>query len=220
MDYYDWYADELFDLVDPLIGDLNVFSIPVVELDENGKAKVDENGNEIFKIVNFIVVGVETTDDGRVKLITYEEKAETVSADASVAIVKADLANTSGDYDIARDAASAAGAALYDATKGLEEAEEKLNEENGKVVKAREKYNTAKAEYDKAVKALEEAEKALNKALRKSYDEEGKPERDKDGNIIYLGDVADAEKLMPPKSTWFEPKLLSGLFIHDINGIL
>ena len=26
--------------------------------------------------------------------------------------------------------------------------------------------------------------------------------------------VADAGKLMPPKSTWFEPKLRSGLFIH------
>lgn len=28
--------------------------------------------------------------------------------------------------------------------------------------------------------------------------------------------VADAGRLMPPKSTWFEPKLLSGLFIHRI----
>ena len=28
--------------------------------------------------------------------------------------------------------------------------------------------------------------------------------------------VADAGLLMPPKSTWFEPKLLSGLFIHRI----
>lgn len=28
--------------------------------------------------------------------------------------------------------------------------------------------------------------------------------------------VADAGLLMPPKSTWFEPKLLSGLFIHEI----
>lgn len=27
--------------------------------------------------------------------------------------------------------------------------------------------------------------------------------------------VADAQKLMPPKSTWFEPKLRSGLFIHE-----
>lgn len=26
--------------------------------------------------------------------------------------------------------------------------------------------------------------------------------------------VADNEKIMPPKSTWFEPKLLSGLFVH------
>lgn len=29
-------------------------------------------------------------------------------------------------------------------------------------------------------------------------------------------DVANAGKLMPPKSTWFEPKLLSGLFIRQI----
>ncbi|MBR4173813.1 MAG: DUF1015 domain-containing protein [Lachnospiraceae bacterium] len=29
--------------------------------------------------------------------------------------------------------------------------------------------------------------------------------------------VADAKLLMPPKSTWFEPKLRSGLFIHDIR---
>jgi len=29
--------------------------------------------------------------------------------------------------------------------------------------------------------------------------------------------VADAGKIMPPKSTWFEPKLRSGIFIHDIN---
>lgn len=29
--------------------------------------------------------------------------------------------------------------------------------------------------------------------------------------------VADAGQLMPPKSTWFEPKLLSGLFIHEID---
>lgn len=28
--------------------------------------------------------------------------------------------------------------------------------------------------------------------------------------------VADAGRLMPPKSTWFEPKLRSGLFLHEI----
>ncbi len=32
-----------------------------------------------------------------------------------------------------------------------------------------------------------------------------------------LFSVADAGKLMPPKSTWFEPKLRSGLFIHEID---
>lgn len=29
--------------------------------------------------------------------------------------------------------------------------------------------------------------------------------------------IADAGKIMPPKSTWFEPKLLSGLFIHKLH---
>ena len=29
--------------------------------------------------------------------------------------------------------------------------------------------------------------------------------------------VADAGRLMPPKSTWFEPKLRSGLFLHDLE---
>jgi uncharacterized protein (DUF1015 family) len=30
-------------------------------------------------------------------------------------------------------------------------------------------------------------------------------------------DVADAGLIMPPKSTWFEPKLLSGMVIHEIR---
>ena len=29
--------------------------------------------------------------------------------------------------------------------------------------------------------------------------------------------VADADKIMPPKSTWFEPKLASGLFVHKLS---
>ncbi len=36
-------------------------------------------------------------------------------------------------------------------------------------------------------------------------------------SIAELFDVADANKLMPPKSTWFEPKLRSGLFIHKLS---
>lgn len=29
--------------------------------------------------------------------------------------------------------------------------------------------------------------------------------------------VANDKRIMPPKSTWFEPKLLSGLFVHNID---
>lgn len=36
-------------------------------------------------------------------------------------------------------------------------------------------------------------------------------------SIQELFAVADANRLMPPKSTWFEPKLRSGLFIHELD---
>lgn len=36
-------------------------------------------------------------------------------------------------------------------------------------------------------------------------------------SIMELFKVADAGMLMPPKSTWFEPKLRSGLFIHKLS---
>lgn len=36
-------------------------------------------------------------------------------------------------------------------------------------------------------------------------------------SIEELFAVADAKRLMPPKSTWFEPKLRSGLFIHALS---
>ncbi|MEZ5278304.1 MAG: DUF1015 family protein [Opitutaceae bacterium] len=32
--------------------------------------------------------------------------------------------------------------------------------------------------------------------------------------VTQLMDIADAGQIMPPKSTWFEPKLRSGLFVH------
>ena len=47
---------------------------------------------------------------------------------------------------------------------------------------------------------------------------------DEDGNLTgnhaICFDVADAGMLMPPKSTWFEPKLRSGLFIHGLKILL
>ena len=36
-------------------------------------------------------------------------------------------------------------------------------------------------------------------------------------SIGELFSVADAGRLMPPKSTWFEPKLRSGLFLHELG---
>lgn len=36
-------------------------------------------------------------------------------------------------------------------------------------------------------------------------------------SLSELMNIADAGKVMPPKSTWFEPKLLSGLFIHKLS---
>ena len=35
--------------------------------------------------------------------------------------------------------------------------------------------------------------------------------------VDQLMDIADADQIMPPKSTWFEPKLRSGLFIHTLD---
>lgn len=36
-------------------------------------------------------------------------------------------------------------------------------------------------------------------------------------SIDQLMTIADEDKIMPPKSTWFEPKLRSGLFIHSLD---
>ena len=36
-------------------------------------------------------------------------------------------------------------------------------------------------------------------------------------SIEQLMTIADENKIMPPKSTWFEPKLRSGLFIHSLD---
>ena len=30
--------------------------------------------------------------------------------------------------------------------------------------------------------------------------------------------IADAGRIMPPKATWFEPKLRSGLIIHKLDN--
>ena len=39
-------------------------------------------------------------------------------------------------------------------------------------------------------------------------------------SIEQLLAVSDADLMMPPKSTWFEPKLRSGLFVHALDDEL
>jgi uncharacterized protein (DUF1015 family) len=36
-------------------------------------------------------------------------------------------------------------------------------------------------------------------------------------SICELIELADQDQIMPPKSTWFEPKLRSGLFVHLLS---
>ena len=36
-------------------------------------------------------------------------------------------------------------------------------------------------------------------------------------SLTQLMNIADDNKVMPPKSTWFEPKLRSGIFIHKLS---
>ncbi len=36
-------------------------------------------------------------------------------------------------------------------------------------------------------------------------------------SVAQMMDIADAGQVMPPKSTWFEPKLRSGLLIHELD---
>ena len=38
-------------------------------------------------------------------------------------------------------------------------------------------------------------------------------------SLAELFDIADAGEVMPPKSTWFEPKLRDGLFVHVLDSL-
>ncbi len=60
------------------------------------------------------------------------------------------------------------------------------------------------------IRGLEELEKRANSDMKLAFSMYPT-------SISELFDVADADLLMPPKSTWFEPKLRSGLFIHRIE---
>ncbi|TGE39157.1 DUF1015 domain-containing protein [Desulfosporosinus fructosivorans] len=60
------------------------------------------------------------------------------------------------------------------------------------------------------IRGLKELEKRANSDMRLAF-------AMYPTTINELFEVSDADKLMPPKSTWFEPKLRSGLFIHELQ---
>lgn len=64
-------------------------------------------------------------------------------------------------------------------------------------------------EFIGGIRGLSELEKKVKEGMRVSFSMYPT-------SITELFDVADQNLLMPPKSTWFEPKLRSGLFIHQI----
>lgn len=60
------------------------------------------------------------------------------------------------------------------------------------------------------IRGLEELERRVNEGMAVAFSMFPTTVED-------IMDIADESKVMPPKSTWFEPKLRSGLFIHDLE---
>lgn len=60
------------------------------------------------------------------------------------------------------------------------------------------------------IRGLEELERRVSKDMKVAFSMYPT-------TIEELIAIADADMVMPPKSTWFEPKLRSGLFIHELE---
>jgi len=60
------------------------------------------------------------------------------------------------------------------------------------------------------IRGLGELEKRVNEGMKVAFSMYPTTIQD-------LMDIADANQVMPPKSTWFEPKLRSGLFVHKLS---
>ena len=60
------------------------------------------------------------------------------------------------------------------------------------------------------IRGLEELERRVSKDMKIAFSVYPT-------TIMDLISISDAGMVMPPKSTWFEPKLRSGLFLHDLD---
>ncbi len=67
-----------------------------------------------------------------------------------------------------------------------------------------------KIDFVGGIRGLEELEKRANSDMKIAFSMYPTTLED-------LMAIADTGLIMPPKSTWFEPKLLSGLFIHELS---
>lgn len=65
-------------------------------------------------------------------------------------------------------------------------------------------------EFVGGIRGLEELERRVDRGMKVAFSLYP-------NSIEELMEIADAGKLMPPKSTWFEPKLRSGIFIHKLS---
>lgn len=70
--------------------------------------------------------------------------------------------------------------------------------------------NDSRIDFIGGIRGLDELEKRANSDMHLAFAMYPTTVED-------LMDIADAGLIMPPKSTWFEPKLLSGLFIHHLS---
>ena len=68
-------------------------------------------------------------------------------------------------------------------------------------------------DFSGGIRGLSELEKRVNQGMGAAFSMYPT-------SIQELFWVADAGRLMPPKSTWFEPKLRSGLFLHSLEEIV
>jgi uncharacterized protein (DUF1015 family) len=84
------------------------------------------------------------------------------------------------------------------------------NELLGPILGIKDPRTDKRIDFVGGIRGLSELEKRANSDMRVAFSMYAT-------TVAELISVADAGEIMPPKSTWFEPKLRSGLFIHEFR---
>ncbi|MDR2611016.1 MAG: DUF1015 family protein [Clostridiales Family XIII bacterium] len=84
------------------------------------------------------------------------------------------------------------------------------NEVLGPILKIEDPRTDKRIDFVGGIRGLSELEKRVGSDMKVAFSMYAT-------TIGELLSVADAGKIMPPKSTWFEPKLRSGLFVHSFR---